>query len=82
MQIAHLCLFGVNIKYDRTTRRFADAISSRVMADSGLSREAKEDILRDLSSWPLALEDVAHRQTRLPRSKGKRHEEDQSELAS
>ena len=53
----------------------ADAMSTRIMS-SELSRTAKEDILRDLSSWPLALEEVADRQTRLPRGKGKRHEED------
>ena len=58
---------------------FADAFASRVMSVQGLSRQEKEDLLKDLSSWPLALEDVAHAQTRLPRGKGKRHEEDQSE---
>ena len=57
----------------------ADAFASRVMSVQGLSRQEKEDLLKDLSSWPLALEDVAHAQTRLPRGKGKRHEEDQSE---
>ena len=51
------------------SRSFAlidDAISTRIMS-SELSRAVKEDILKDLSSWPLALEKVAHRQTRLPR---------------
>jgi len=57
----------------------ANALASRVMSVQGLSRQEKEDLLKDLSSWPLALEDVAHAQTRLPRGKGKRHEEDQSE---
>ncbi|MBV8213506.1 MAG: hypothetical protein JOZ08_09835 [Verrucomicrobia bacterium] len=66
----------------RTFTMIADAISSRVMGDSGLSREAKEDNLHDLSGWPLALEDVAHRQSRLPRCRGKRHHEGESELAS
>jgi hypothetical protein len=60
----------------------ADAFVSRVMSAQGLSRQEKEDLLKDLASWPLALEEVAHRQTRLPRGRGKRHEEDQSELAS
>jgi len=41
----------------------ADAISSRIMS-SELSRPAKEDILRDLSSWPLALQEVSDRQTK------------------
>ena len=45
----------------------ADAMSSRIMA-SELSREAKEDLLRELSSVPLTLENVARSQSRLPRS--------------
>jgi hypothetical protein len=56
----------------------ADAVVSRIMS-SELSRAAKEDILRDLSSVPLVLKEVAHRQTRLPRGNGAHTEEDQSE---
>jgi hypothetical protein len=44
----------------------ADAFTSRVMSVTGLSRHEKEDLLKDLASWPLALQEVAHRQTRLP----------------
>jgi len=33
----------------------ADAISGRVMASGELSRATKEDILKDLASWPLIL---------------------------
>jgi hypothetical protein len=64
------------------TRAFAmiaEAISNRIMACDELSRAAKKDILMDLSSWPLALEEVAHAQGRLPNGKGPRSEEDQSE---
>jgi hypothetical protein len=51
----------------------ADAITSRVMAVPELSRIAKEDLLTELSSIPLVLDEVAHRQTRLPaRANGKR----------
>jgi hypothetical protein len=50
----------------RTFAVIADAISSRIMS-SELSRPAKQDILRDLSSWPLALEEVSTRQTKLSR---------------
>jgi hypothetical protein len=57
----------------------ADAITSRIMS-SELSRDAKEDLLRDLSSIPVAIETVARRQTRLPRNgKGQMPEEDGSE---
>jgi len=56
----------------------ADAFVSRVMSVQGLSRQEKEDLLKDLASWPLALEEVAHAQTRLPNGKGPRSEEDQN----
>jgi hypothetical protein len=59
----------------------ADAMVSRIMV-SELDRSAKEDLLRDLSGVPLILENVARSQTRLPRGKGKHHDEDQSEFAS
>jgi hypothetical protein len=58
----------------------ADAFVSRVMAVQGLSRQEKEDLLKELSSWPIVLEDVARRQSRLPaRGKRRHHEEDESE---
>jgi hypothetical protein len=57
----------------------ADAFVSRLMSAQEIPRLVREDLLKDLSSWPLTLEDVAVRQTRLPRGKGKRPEEDQSE---
>jgi hypothetical protein len=57
----------------------ADAFASRLMSVQGLSRREKEDLLRDLSSWPLALEDVASRQSRLPRGNGAHPEDDASE---
>ena len=53
----------------------ADAMTSRIMA-SELGRPAKEDLLAQLSSIPLTLQEVADKQTRLPRGKGKRPEED------
>jgi hypothetical protein len=37
----------------------ADAMTSRIMSCGELSRTAKEDILKDLSSCPLVLEEVA-----------------------
>jgi hypothetical protein len=48
----------------------ADAMVARVMAHTELSREVREDFLRDVSSIPLILEDVAKRQSKLPRSNG------------
>jgi hypothetical protein len=57
----------------------ADAFVSQVMSVQGLSRQEKEDLLKDLSSWPLVLEDVAHAQSRFHRGNGKRPEEDGSE---
>lgn len=49
----------------KTFAQIADAISSRIMATTELPRSVREDILRELSSWPLALDDVAQRQTKL-----------------
>jgi hypothetical protein len=56
----------------------ADAMTSRIMA-ANVSRPVKEDLLKELSSVPLILKEVAHRQTRLPRSgNGARHKEIES----
>jgi hypothetical protein len=52
----------------------ADAMTSRIAA-SELSRSAKEDLLKDLSSIPLILRDLAHSQSRLPRRNGTQPEE-------
>ena len=52
----------------RVFATIADAISARIMS-SELSRSAKSDILKDLSTWPLALQEVADRQTKLPSSR-------------
>jgi hypothetical protein len=56
----------------------ADAMSSRIMV-SELSRLAKEDLLKDLSSIPLMLKEVAHAQSRLPRGNGTRPESEGEE---
>jgi hypothetical protein len=50
----------------------AEAISARVMSCTESPRRAREDILPDLASWPLALEEVAHAQTQLRNGKGSR----------
>jgi hypothetical protein len=54
----------------RVFAAIADAFVSRVMSVQGLSRQEKEDLLKDLSSWPLVLQGVARSQTRLPRGNG------------
>jgi hypothetical protein len=56
-----------------------DAIKSRIMS-SPLSREIKEDVLGDLASVPLILEDVASRQSKLAlNGNGKRPNGDENE---
>jgi hypothetical protein len=45
--------------------QIADAFTSRLYAATEMPRKVREDLLRDLATWPLAVEDVAHRQTRL-----------------
>jgi hypothetical protein len=44
----------------------ADAMASRIMS-ANVDRAVKEDLLNDLASVPIALQEVGHRQTRLPR---------------
>jgi hypothetical protein len=51
-----------------------DAFTSRLMVDRELSRMTKEDLLKDLSSWPLVLEEASRAQSRLRRN-GKQPEE-------
>jgi len=46
---------------------------------SPLDRSAKEDILREIAGIPLAIEEVARGQTRLPRAKGTRPESEGEE---
>ena len=57
----------------------ADGMTARIMADAEMSRSAKQDLLRDLSSIPLTLEQVAHAQSRLPRGNGTRPESEGEE---
>ena len=63
----------------RTFAVIADAMVTRINSATEVPRTVREDLLRDLSSWPLSLGEVAHRQSRLPRGNGTHPEEDQSE---
>jgi hypothetical protein len=44
-----------------------------------MTRTEKEDFLRNLSNWPLILDGVANRQSKLARGNGQIAEEDVSE---
>jgi hypothetical protein len=44
-----------------TFGRLADALKSHIMNDTTLSREAREDVCRELASWPVVLEDAAQK---------------------
>ena len=57
----------------------AEALVGAVLSSEGMSRQAKEDFLRNLSGWPLVLENVAKRQTCLQRGNGKTPEGDGNE---
>jgi hypothetical protein len=54
----------------------ADAFVSRLMSANEMSRETKEDLLRELSSWPMVLDSVARNQTRFRRGNGQAPEDD------
>jgi hypothetical protein len=60
----------------------ADAMRSRIIV-SGLTRDEKADLLRDLASIPVVCDGIAKRQTRLPRrsKNGQKPEVDQNETA-
>jgi hypothetical protein len=45
----------------------ADAVSTRIMSATEIPREVREDVLREIATWPLALEEVSHKQSALPR---------------
>jgi hypothetical protein len=47
--------------------QISDAMVS-IISTSGLSREAKEDLQRELAGIPIVLDDVATRQSKLPRN--------------
>jgi hypothetical protein len=51
----------------RTFSLIADSMVSRINAAVEVPRNVREDLLRDLSTWPSSIEEVAHRQSRLPR---------------
>jgi hypothetical protein len=56
----------------------ADAMVSRIKS-ADVSRSVKDDLLRELASVPIVLEEVAHRQTRFPHGNGKHPDDDESE---
>lgn len=59
--------------------QLADAISTHIMSATELPREVRDDVLRELASWPLSLEEVSSRATKFPRGKGQVAEEDENE---
>ena len=55
--------------------QIADSLHQVVMA-SELPRKSKEDFLHNLSTWHVAVDNVARNQTRLPRGNGQRDEDE------
>jgi len=59
LELENAITTGSVLNKDALSRAFAelaDALSSVVMSDRNLSRESKEDFLRNLSDWPLRLQ--------------------------
>jgi hypothetical protein len=54
----------------RALALISDAMTSRILA-ANIDRAVKEDLLQNLGSLPLVLQDVAHAQSRLLRGNGK-----------
>jgi hypothetical protein len=63
---------------ERVCAAIADAMVSRIMA-SGVPRSVKEDLLKELSSIPIVLKEVAHAQSRLSNGNGTRPESEGEE---
>jgi hypothetical protein len=63
----------------RTFSVIAAAMVTRINSATELSRNVREDLLRDLATWPDAIKEVAHRQTRLPH-RGNGQEDDQDDV--
>jgi hypothetical protein len=62
----------------KTFALIADAMVSRINAATEVPRNVREDLLRDLARWPDSIQEVASRQSRLPRTRrdGQTGEED------
>ena len=57
-------MLAISFNTSSFTVRGMSAAMIRLTTASRLARSEKEDILRDISSLPLVLEETAHRQTR------------------
>jgi hypothetical protein len=53
----------------RTFALIADAMVSRINSATELPRNVREDLLRDLSTWPDAIKETVARQTKFPRGR-------------
>jgi len=60
----------------RAFEQIADAMITRIMSCTELPRTAREDLLRELASVPLVLEETADRQNRVPRGKRQAADDD------
>ena len=60
----------------RTFSVIADAMVTRINSASELPRNVREDLLRDLATWPDAVKETISRQTRLPRGRRDGQDED------
>jgi len=51
----------------RTFSVIADAMVTRINSATELPRNVREDLLRDLATWPEAVKETVSRQTKYPR---------------
>jgi hypothetical protein len=76
-QIVEACVLN-GAELEKTLGELADALKQAVM-NSALDREAKENFLFNLATWPLRLKTVARAQTKLARRNGQAADEGESE---
>jgi hypothetical protein len=63
----------------RTFSVIADAMVTRINSATEVPRNVREDLLRDLATWPEAIKETVSRQTRLPR-RDNGQEDDQDDV--
>src|SRR5262252_10926095 len=61
----------------RTFAVIADAMVTRINSATDVPRNVREDLLRDLATWPDAIKETVSRQTKFPRGRRDGQEEDE-----
>jgi len=64
----------------RTFSVIADAMVTRINSATEVPRTVREDLLRDLATWPDAVEETVSRQTKYPRSRDGQEQDEEGDV--